>query len=958
MTGDKIYTATYTSKIILTLPSQSNTLTYTGNAQTPTWSVSTTNFTIGGTTSGTNVNSYTATFTPKSGYCWSDGTATEKSVTWQIIPAQVSKPTENNTTFTYTASQQTYLPDNYNNIKDLVNITNNTRTNVGSQTVTVSLIDKSNYVWATDLNTTDKTFEFIIGKAQLTIKAVDKTMIYNGIAPTFSYTTTGLLGSDTLSGTATYVVRNSNEDVTNSLSTQNVGDYTIYVSGLSNNNYDITFSNGRLRITRLGINIPSSPVASYVYTGSAIAHGYTAPVGTTIVTTGTDETATNVGIYEIELALDGNHKWIDDSTENKTVTWTITQANGHVSVQHSSLTGNYPNNVTNTVTSNHGGTLSVSSTTGATASISGSTITVSPTQTGIVTITVTCAATQNYTSATRTFTVSFETGVISYTASGYTGVYDAQAHGISVTSTTDGAVIRYSESNSNYTLTASPKYANVGTYTVYYQITATGYNTVTGSEKVVITPATLVLGTDFTVTAYNGTYDGNEHYATITSKTTGLTIVSGISDSYGNNITSTNLLPGKRQVGSQTVYYKVSKANYNDYTGTTTITINNATLANPTNLKWSDGDLTTATWTAPASVNGITIKYTAKLLRDGSEVKVYENINTTSYDFKSDITTSGSYAFRVTAMSSNTANCSNSSAVTSDARAITKVTLTSNNSTSASPRLSGASANIENISTSNIGATYLVLNNNQYTFTANVSEGNELVDVSGSGLNILGASTNVESKVNINSNEDIDIVARYHAAYVITVSSNNDTDTFDVVSTNATDTSNKVIQTADPNRYIVAAGANVQVKVNKSDENKSIYGFRYKKNGESQYYTELANANEVFTTQSDNTYKIDPTVKIVDLQVKLYEVVALDFSYDSLVGLGYELYEGDTITITSAEGFSNIIEIGSNSTIDVYSSTWTITLPESGSLDAISASELSSVFGGIEIDDSLNFIIN
>lgn len=76
---------TVNRKTISAVPSQSGTLTYTGSSQSPTWTgYSTTQLTIGGTTSGTNAGSYTATFTPKSNYRWADGTTTAKSVSWSI----------------------------------------------------------------------------------------------------------------------------------------------------------------------------------------------------------------------------------------------------------------------------------------------------------------------------------------------------------------------------------------------------------------------------------------------------------------------------------------------------------------------------------------------------------------------------------------------------------------------------------------------------------------------------------------------------------------------------------------------------------------------------------------------------------------------------------------------------------------------------------------------------------
>ncbi len=82
---------TVNRKTISAVPSQSGTLTYNGGSQSPTWNnYSTTQLTIGGTTSGTNAGSYTATFTPKSNYRWADGTTMAKSVSWSIGKAEGS----------------------------------------------------------------------------------------------------------------------------------------------------------------------------------------------------------------------------------------------------------------------------------------------------------------------------------------------------------------------------------------------------------------------------------------------------------------------------------------------------------------------------------------------------------------------------------------------------------------------------------------------------------------------------------------------------------------------------------------------------------------------------------------------------------------------------------------------------------------------------------------------------
>ena len=70
------------------VPTQSGSLTYNGEAQSPSWSgYDSSKMTLGGTTSGTNAGSYNATFTPTSNYQWADGTTTAKTVAWSIQKA-------------------------------------------------------------------------------------------------------------------------------------------------------------------------------------------------------------------------------------------------------------------------------------------------------------------------------------------------------------------------------------------------------------------------------------------------------------------------------------------------------------------------------------------------------------------------------------------------------------------------------------------------------------------------------------------------------------------------------------------------------------------------------------------------------------------------------------------------------------------------------------------------------
>lgn len=71
--------------VISAVPSQNGTLTYNGGSQSPSWNnYDTSKMTIGNQTAGTNAGTYTAQFTPKDDYKWSDGSITAKNVSWTI----------------------------------------------------------------------------------------------------------------------------------------------------------------------------------------------------------------------------------------------------------------------------------------------------------------------------------------------------------------------------------------------------------------------------------------------------------------------------------------------------------------------------------------------------------------------------------------------------------------------------------------------------------------------------------------------------------------------------------------------------------------------------------------------------------------------------------------------------------------------------------------------------------
>lgn len=143
------------------LPTQANTLTYTGDAQTPTWNgYDAATMKLGGVTSGTDAGNYNATFTPNEGYQWWDGTNTAKTVQWTIGRASVATPAQSGS-LTYSGSVQSPSWSNYDAAKLTLGGTTS-GTNAGSYNATFT--PTKNYKFS-DGGTSAKTVVWKIGKA-------------------------------------------------------------------------------------------------------------------------------------------------------------------------------------------------------------------------------------------------------------------------------------------------------------------------------------------------------------------------------------------------------------------------------------------------------------------------------------------------------------------------------------------------------------------------------------------------------------------------------------------------------------------------------------------------------------------------------------------------------------------------------------------------------------------------
>lgn len=172
--------------------------------------------------------------------------AATKNVSVTVSPKKIAAPTADSKTFTYNGKEQTYTVA----ANAAYTVTGNKQTNANETgyTVTVALVNKTNTQWA-DSTTADKTFNFVISKATITITANSKTAYIGDAVPTLNasdYTVTGLASGETLKAAPT-LAYSATPDMTKA------GTYTITPSGATapdGGNYnDITYKTGTLTIS-------------------------------------------------------------------------------------------------------------------------------------------------------------------------------------------------------------------------------------------------------------------------------------------------------------------------------------------------------------------------------------------------------------------------------------------------------------------------------------------------------------------------------------------------------------------------------------------------------------------------------------------------------------------------------------------------------------------------------------
>ena len=222
---EKEVTWTIGRATITTTPSVAAALTYTGQAQTPTWQNFNTAQLTKTETAQTDAGDYSTSFTPTKNYQWSGGDTSARAVQWTIQRATITDVPEQSGSLTYTGSAQSPTWTGYDSAKLTIG-GNATGTNAGDYTA--SFTPTGNYKWS-DGTTTAKTAGWSIGKAAGSL-TLDKTSMSLNASAKFSTITVTRAGDGAISA------QSSNPNV----ATVSVSENTVLVTAVKDGSATVT----------------------------------------------------------------------------------------------------------------------------------------------------------------------------------------------------------------------------------------------------------------------------------------------------------------------------------------------------------------------------------------------------------------------------------------------------------------------------------------------------------------------------------------------------------------------------------------------------------------------------------------------------------------------------------------------------------------------------------------------
>ena len=462
-------------------------------------------------------------------------------------------------------------------------------TNVADSKTICYRISKDNYTTLTG------EYTCTITNATISASASNKTLTYNGTSTTngTAQSCANVTVTSPSGASVTYSTSQNGTYTSAEPTLTNVGSTTVWYK-VSKTNYTTTTAASYTCTMNAATPTYTKSNKSWTYDGNAHSCNgvtLTKPTDGTIKYSTTENGTYTTTVPSVTNVSDSKTIYFKVSGTNfnetaaDSFTCNITRANGSTTFKDGSSTvtsGSTAFNGTKSlsVVCSESGTLTNNTVTSATQSVAtvantGNSVTLTSKSVGSSVITAECPQTANYNASTGTYTWTVAKGTISVTASNKSKTYDGSAQVCSISASAPGSTvtIKYrTASSGDYTLTSAPSVTNVAdSKTVYYQVSAANYETVTGSIECNITRATMNPSANNNSKTYNGS-------ALTCNGATWSNVPSGSTTYYSTDggTTYNTTAPTRTAAGSQTINWKVTNPNYNDKTGTFTCTVNKA----------------------------------------------------------------------------------------------------------------------------------------------------------------------------------------------------------------------------------------------------------------------------------------------------------------------------------------------------------------------------------------------
>ncbi|NCB48064.1 MAG: hypothetical protein EOM55_00315 [Clostridia bacterium] len=469
----------------------------------------------------------------------------------------------------------------FTTVTNVAVIAEQTYTNVGAYSVNVTLTADGNHTFtgtAGDTKVIEKPLSIMIATNSWTTVLSITGWTYGGTpnAPTavakfgetvsFSYSTA-------VDGTY---------DLTMS-STTDAGTYYVKATVAGTSNYLVLESTISFVISKAGLDEPVI-TGTYTYTGSTATVGYSGfHLSTMGIHTDSQGTGISAGEYTLHFTLlNDNYQW--NNGEDGKVTWTIEKATYNMSgISFEDYEVTYNNTA-------HSLAISGTLPSGVTASYDNNA------QTSVGTYTVTASfsgdATNYYTISSITATLTINPAVLEYSASSITGTLSKTYSGVALTWESGDFT---APANTTVNLVApieGQDYTNSGSPTITVTLKANANYTFNGTSGdtedfvVTLTIAKATL-TENTVDV-SAEYNGNAHYITVSAS--GFVTVETVSETIAlatitycatedGTYNSTPIGVTNVSQGTVAVYFRATFDNYDDFSGSATITITAKSLA-------------------------------------------------------------------------------------------------------------------------------------------------------------------------------------------------------------------------------------------------------------------------------------------------------------------------------------------------------------------------------------------